>query len=373
MRSLKYTAAVITVITLFAACGKPDKKTELANLIKQRDELNIQISKLEKELKPSDTAKSKYTTVSITEMTPVEFNHYLEVQGKVDGEDNVGAFSSNNAIITAVYVKQGDIVKKGQVLAQLDNSILLKSIEATKVNVDLAVTLFEKTKSLWDQKIGTEVQYLQAKSTRESAEKQLAALKEQLDLYLVKSPITGSVEEVTAKVGMFASPSNPQPLFRVVNFNSIKILADIAESYAPKVKSGNPVKVYFPDFDTELNSTVRTTSKYINPTNRTFTTEIRLGPSKVEYRANMMAVVKINDYHNPKAFTVPITVIRDSQQGKYIYIAKEEGGKTTAHRVQISVGNTYNGLAEITGISEGDKVITTGYNNLIEGEKLVIK
>lgn len=375
MKAIKIAAVLFTILTIASSCGKQsDKNAELTKLKKQRDELNVQISAIEKELRANDTTTQiKVINVSVTEIKPAEFNHYLEVQGKLDGEDNTAVYPSNNAIVTAVFVKQGDMVRKGQVLAQLDNSILLKTIEATSVNVELASTLFEKYKSLWDQKIGSEIQFIQAKTAKESADKQLLALKEQLDLYLVKAPIGGSVEELNAKVGMFASPSNPLPLFRVVNFNSVKVIADVSESYAAKIKIGNPVKVYFPDFDTELNSQLRYSSKYINPINRTFSTEVRLGPSKVQYRANMLAIVKINDYRNPSALSVPVSIIKEGQTGKYLFAAREENGKTIARKLLVEMGETYSGLAEIkSGIVQGDKIITAGYNNLIDGQIIKI-
>jgi RND family efflux transporter MFP subunit len=159
------------------------------------------------------------------------------------------------------------------------------------------------------------------------------------------------------------------PAVRVVNFSTVKVVAEIAEAYAPKIKPGDKVIVFFPDFNAEVPSNIRFTSRYINPVNRTFVSEVRLGPSKVQYRANMMAVVKINDYNNPKAIALPITLIRESQSGKYIYTVKEENGKQVARRLPVTVGSTYNGLAEITsGVKPGDKIITNGFNNLIDGE-----
>lgn len=375
MKAIKTVAVLFTLLAVIAACNKSnDINAELTKLRKQRDELNQKIAKLEKESKASDTTSQvKEVIVGVFEAKPAAFNHYIEVQGKVDGEENTAVFPSNNAIVTAVYVKQGDMVRKGQVLAQLDNSILLKSIEATKVNVELANTLFEKYKSLWDQKIGSEVQYLQAKTAKESADKQLIALKEQLDLYVVKSPINGSLEELNAKVGMFASPSNPTPLFRVVNFNSVKVLADVSESYAPKIKIGNPVKVFFPDFEVELNSQLRYSSKYINPVNRTFATEVRLGPSKVQYRANMLAIVKINDYQNPNAISVPTSIIKESADKKFLFVARTENNQTIARKLMVETGETYNGLTEIkSGVVEGDKIISIGYNGLIDGQVIKV-
>ncbi len=358
-----------SLLLLISACNKPaDKKTELAELIKQHDELALKIKALETELQLTDTTRvSKVTPVNIMEAKAEEFNHYLEVQGKVDGEDNIAVSAQMAGAITAVYVKEGDPVRKGQVLAQIDNSVMMQQIASTKQQLDFANSLFVKQKALWDQQIGSEVQYLTAKNTKENLEKTVATLNDQLEMTRIKSPINGSVEEVNLKVGQLASPG--LPAVRVVNFSSVKVVAEIAEAYAPKVKPGNKVVVFFPDFNTEIASKIRFTSKYINPINRTFVAEVRLGPSKVEYRANMMAVVKINDYSNPSAFTVPVTLIREAQSGKYIYVAREENGKLVARRQIVTIGNTYNSLAEITaGITEGDKIITVGFNNLIDGE-----
>jgi RND family efflux transporter MFP subunit len=373
MKTMNKSFIFLLLVILAVACGKTsDKKSELEKLKKQQDELTLKIKALETELAVNDTtSKSKMTSVAITEAQPEVFNHFLEVQGKVDGEDNIAVSAQMAGAITAVYVKEGDNVRAGQVLAQIDNSVLQQQIASTKQQLDFATNLFNKQKALWDQQIGSEVQYLTAKNNKENLEKALATLNDQLDMTRIKSPINGSVEEVNLKVGQMASPG--LPAVRVVNFTNAKVVAEIAEAYAPKVKPGNKVIVFFPDFNTEVQSTIRFTSKYINPVNRTFISEVHLGPSKVEYRANMMAVVKINDYSNPKSFNVPITLIRDSQTGKYIYVAKEENGRLVARRQPVTVGNTYNGLAEIKqGITEGDKIITTGFNSLMDGELIQV-
>ena len=373
MKTINKSIIILALVILAVACNKPaDKKSELASLKKQHDELTIKIKKLETELHVNDTTKtSKVTAVSVTEAKSEVFNHYLEVQGKVDGEDNIAVSAQMPGVITAVNVKEGDAVRKGQVLAQIDNSVMQQQIASTKQQLDFATNLYNKQKSLWDQQIGSEVQYLTAKNNKENLEKAISTLNDQLEMTRIKSPINGSVEEVNLKVGQMASPG--LPAVRVVNFSNAKVVAEIAEAYAPKVKIGNKVIVFFPDFNTEVISQIRFTSKYINPINRTFISEVRLGPSAVQYRANMMAVVKINDYNNPKAFTVPVTLIREAQGGKYVYIASDENGKMVARRLPVTVGSTYNGLAEITtGITTGQKIITTGFNSLIEGELIQI-
>lgn len=373
MKTMNKSIFFLVLVLVAVACSKPaDKKSELAKLKKEHDAISLKIKALEIELQVNDPPSgSKVTSVSVTEAKPEEFNHYLEVQGKVDGEDNIAVSAQMPGSITAVYVKEGDAVRKGQVMAQLDNSVLKQQVESMKQQLAFATNLFIKQKALWDQQIGSEVQYLTSKNNKESMEKSLAALNDQVEMTRIKSPINGSVEEVNLKVGQLASPG--LPAVRVVNFSQAKVVAEIAEAYAPKIKPGNKVIVFFPDFNTEIISQIRFTSKYINPVNRTFLTEVRLGPSKVEYRANMMAVVKINDYHNASAFTVPVTLIREAQSGKYIYVSKEENGKLVARRLPVTVGSTYNGLAEITsGISAGERIITTGFNNLIDGELIQV-
>jgi len=373
MKTMNKSIIFLLIIIIAVACSKPaDKKSELAKLKKEHDELALKIKALEAELQVNDSTKvNKVTSVSVIEAKASEFNHFLEVQGKVDGEDNIAISAQVPGSITAIYVKEGDPVRKGQVLAQIDNTVMQQQIASTKQQLEFAESMFLKQKALWDQQIGSEVQYLTSKNTKENLEKALATLHDQLEMTRIKSPINGSVEEVNLKLGQMASPG--LPAIRVVNFSTVKVVAEIAEAYAPKVKPGDKVVVFFPDFNTEINSQIRFTSKYINPVNRTFISEVHLGPSKVEYRANMMAVVKINDYRNVSAFTVPVTLIRDTQSGKYIYVAREESGKLVARRLPVIVGSTYNGLAEITsGITAGDKIITTGFNNLIDGELIQI-
>lgn len=374
MKTIQKLTFILMIISLIVSCSRPDKKTQLENLKKQQADLTTQIQKLESELMANDTTKKVINTtdVYVTEAKYDVFNHFIEVQGKVDGEQNVGVSPQMPGTVTAIYVKEGMQVSKGQVLAQLDDNVLRQQMKTIEQQLSFATDLYEKQKSLWNQQIGTEVQYLTAKNQKESIEKNIAAMKEQLQLYKIKSPINGSIEEINIKIGQMAA-AGVLPAFRIVNFSSVKVVADIAEAYAPKVKSGNKAVVYFPDFDTEIPANIKFSSKFINPTNRTFQVEVRLEKGKVDYRANMIALLKINDYSNPKAFVLPINVIKESVDGKYVYVANDEGGKVVAKKTLIEVGQTYNGMAEIlSGIKSGDKVVSTGQNNIAEGAILTI-
>lgn len=374
MKTISKSIIFLALVVFAVACGKPaDKKAELDKLKKQHDAIADQIKKLETELKVNDSTSVKYTDVMVTEVQPAEFNHFIEVQGKVDGQDNVAVAPQMPGVVTSVNVKEGDVVRKGQVLAQLDDNVIQQQIAGVKQQLDFASSLYAKQKSLWDQKIGSEVQYLTAKNNKESLEKNLATLQQQVEMYKIKAPINGSVEEVGVKVGQMAA-AGAVPVFRVVNFSGVKIMADIAEVYAPKVKVGNDVLIFFPDYNEQVKSKINFSSKYINPTNRSFQIEVRLGSSKVDYRANMIAVVKINDYRNAKALVLPLNLIKDSPDGKFLFVTREEGGKTVARKQKVEVGQTYNGIAEIiSGVTAGDKVISTGFSSLVEGQPVIIK
>ncbi|HLO92488.1 MAG TPA: efflux RND transporter periplasmic adaptor subunit [Lentimicrobium sp.] len=371
---LNYKLPVLALFVLFlASCGNgnQDKSKQLEDLKKQRSELDAQIHKLETDLNKGKEQAIKTMSVQLTEIKTEPFSHFLEVQGKVDGEDNIGVSAQMPGVVTAIYVKEGDRVSRGQVLAQIESGAMQQQYESAKTQLELATSVYNKQKALWDQQIGSEIQFLTAKTNKESAEKGLAALGQQLEMSKIKSPINGAVEELNLKIGQMAQPG--MPAIRVVNFSTVKVVADIAEAYASKVKPGAKVIVSIPDLGKDIEAKVDFTSKYINPVNRTFLTEIRLKPGQIEYRANMIARVKINDYNNPEAMIIPIGVVREAADGKYIYVAENENGKIVAKRRTVEIGQTYNGMAEISkGIKPGDKVITTGYNNLVEGQPLKV-
>lgn len=359
------------ILLLVASCGSPDKKQQLEKLKKEHSSIESKIRELEAELNKGDAQTKRTISVQLTEVKSEVFSHFLEVQGRVDGEDNIGVSSQMPGVITAIYVKEGDRVNKGQVLAQTESNALQQQYESARNQLDFATSVYNKQKALWDQQIGSEIQFLTAKNNKETAEKGVATLKEQLEMSKIKSPINGTVEEVNLKIGQMISPG--MPAIRVVNFSTVKVITDIAEAYAAKVKPGAKVLISIPDIDKEIEAKVDFTSKYINPVNRTFQTEIHLKPGNVEYRANMIAKVKINDYTNPQAITVPISVIKETSDGKYVYVAENVNGQLQAKRRSVESGQSYGGTTEILkGLKTGDKVITTGFNNLVEGQPLKV-
>lgn len=361
------------VAFLVSCSGNTDKKAELEKLKAQREQLNTQIAQLETEVNPEGAASEvKAVSVKVTPAVECVFNHFIQVQGTVDGDQNIAVSPQMAGIVTAVYVKEGTPVKKGQVLAELDALVMKQSLEEVNTQLALATSIFEKQSALWEKKIGSEVQYLQAKTTKESMEQRANTIKEQLKLAKIVSPINGTVESMPLRVGQMASPGMPTSTIRVINMSVAKISAEVAETYATRIKNGNPAIVSFPDLGKEIETTLNFTSRFIDPTNRTFKVECKISTREVELRANMIAYIKIKDYTNEKAFCLPVNYVQSNQEGKFIYIAKQNGNDWTAEQRMVKTGMDYDGNIEILeGITAGENIITSGFQSLNAGEKVV--
>lgn len=368
---MKRNLIFIALVAFLASCGT-DKKAELANLIAQRDKLNQQIEQLQAELNiNADSTNMKMVDVRVTELMPVTFKHFIEIQARVDGEDNLSVGAQSPGQVTAIYVKEGDAVRKGQVLVELDVKVLHQSLEQVKTQYNFAKTVYEKQKYLWEKKIGSELQYLQAKNNMDALEQNMATLREQIDMSRIVSPINGTIEELPMKVGQLISPGVPGSSIRIVNMSRAKIVAEMGESYAAKVRVGNEAHIAFPDFNEEIVTKLSFTSKYIDPVNRTFRAECWINNNKYELRANMIATMKINDYSNDSALVVPVNVIQKSMEGDFVWIVATKDGRPIAERRLVRQGEAYNGLVEIVnGLTKGDRVVSTGFQGLKDGEWL---
>lgn len=364
-----YSALVAFLVSCSATT---DKKAELAKLKAQRDELNKKIEQLESEVDPNGAADAeKVAGVKVISAAECVFNHYIQVQGTVDGDQNIAVSPQMAGIVTAVFVKEGSPVKKGQVMAELDDQVTKQSLQEVNTQLELAKSIFEKQSALWDKKIGSEVQYLQAKTNKEALEQKVATIKEQLKMAKVISPINGTVESVPLRVGQMASPGMPTSTIRVINMSVAKITADVAEAYATSIKNGDQALVSFPDLGKELETKLNFTSRFIDPNDRTFKVECRVSSGEVELRANMIAYIRIKDYTNDKAFCLPVNLVQTNQSGKFVFVAEKKGNDWVAERRTISVGKDYDGTIEVLeGITAGDNIITAGYQNLIDGEKV---
>jgi membrane fusion protein (multidrug efflux system) len=356
----------IPVLVLLAACSnKPkDKKTELADLKKQQADLSTKIATLQAQVGTTDSAKT--TDVSSVVLKPADFTNYVQIQGKIDAQDNVIAYPQAQAIITSIYVKPGQHVSKGQVLVQLDNSVLQQNIAQSESQVSLNQTLFQRQKNLWDQKIGTEVQFLQAQTTLQASQKALSALKQQAIQYRIVSPINGTVDQMDLKLGQVAAPG--QTGIRVVNADALKVKADVPESYAGTVNTGNTVKILIPDANDSLVTKVTFAAKVIDPTSRSFGVEIKL-PVRKTLRPNMTAIIQIANYSKPNTIVAPVKAIQKSEAGDYVFV----NNNGIAKRVNVKVGATYGGQSEIlSGLKSGDELVTEGATEIEDGDKIKI-
>jgi membrane fusion protein, multidrug efflux system len=371
MKSTVYKLTSIALAVFLAACsaGTPDKKTQLESLKKEQTELAKRIAKLEKEVQAEspDSANAKVRTkeVSVTEVTPKAFDHYIQTQGSVESENDIAVTAQSPGVVSHVYVKEGQQVSKGQVLAQTESSMIVQGIEAQKAQLELATAVYNRQKNLWDQKIGTEVQFLQAKSNKEALERQIASQQQQLEMTRIKSPISGTVDQVIAKVGEAVSPG--VPAFRVVNGSDLKLVAEISEAYITDVKNGNKVVVQIPELKKDVVSKVTFVGKTINPLSRTFTVEVSLKSEK-DLRPNMTGVIKVVYQTAPNAITVPINVVQEVNDEKIVYVAETDGKRTVARKKVVTIDGVFNGVAQVQGLKSGDKVITFGYQGLNDGD-----
>ncbi|MEO7991231.1 MAG: efflux RND transporter periplasmic adaptor subunit [Chryseolinea sp.] len=367
MKSTVYNyLSILALAAVLAACST-DKSEKLASLKEKQAALTKEIAALEKEM-PVDSSKIKVKSkeVAVIQLAPQKFDHYVQTQGAIEAEDNILVSAKTPGVVSQVFVKEGQGVSKGQVLAQIDNSIILRSIESMKSQLELATQVFQRQKNLWDQKIGTEVQYLQAKSNKEGLERQIAGLQEQNEMTRIKSPISGTVDAVEAKNGESISPG--MPAFRVINTSDLKIIAHISESYITTIKKGDKVSVTVEELGKDINATVTFVGKNIDILSRTFTIEVDL-PSLPELRPNMTAVVKVIFHSDPSAIVVPVNVVQSVNGEKILYVAAVDGKNTVARKRVVEVVGVYNNLAQIkSGVTTGEKLITVGYQGLNDGD-----
>jgi RND family efflux transporter MFP subunit len=374
----KIIALALTVGVSMVACQKQaaTKEEELAALKQQQTELQAQIATLESELKASGKLQEKAAApvpVAVEPLSPQTFSHYLETQGRVDFDQNVGVSAKVPGVLTSVRVERGDRVRKGQVLATIDAAVLEESVAELKTGLELANTVYEKQQRLWEQKIGTEIQYLQAKNNKESLERRLATLRQQQAQFIIRAPISGVVDEVLPKVGEAVSPG--LPVARIVNTTGLKVVADISEANASKVQVGDEALVSLPDLNQEVPARVAVVSRSINPASRAFPVEFTLqGGSSLSLRPNMIAVVKVKDYTRAQALVVPVNVVQRDETGHFVYVAATEGKQQVVRKKKVQTGLNYGGKMEITqGLQANDNVITAGYQSLNEGQVVTFK
>lgn len=383
----KINILLIPIILLMVSCGGGNKDIDaliaakdVKKLEEKRTELKTKKTALEAEIRLIADAiekinpTKKKTLITTFTVKDTIFNHYLELQGSVDTKKNIVVTPETNGILQKVFVKEGQRVAKGQILARVDDNGLNQQLAQLQIQVDLAKTTFDRQKRLWDQKIGSEIQYLQAKSNYEAQQKVVDQLKIQLGKTAIRAPFSGVIDDVITEQGSVVAAGKSQ-VMRIVNLKDMYIEAVVPEKYLTNVVKGKSVAVYFPVLGETINTTIRQAGDFIDPNNRTFKIEIGVPNKNGNIKPNLTAKLKINDYTNKKAILIPQSIISENAKGEqYIFIADAVNGeKAKAKKVIISTGKTQGDFIEITkGLVDGNAVIKEGARSVKDGQEVTI-
>jgi RND family efflux transporter MFP subunit len=345
------------------------KRTELNT---EKAALELALNKIEKYQKENGE-KAINAQVSTLQVKDTLFDHYVELQGSVDTKQNITIMPEMAGILSQVYVKKGQQVKAGQVLAKIDDGGLSQQIQQMQVQEQLAKTTFERQKRLWDQKIGSEIQYLQAKAGYEAQSKAISSMQQTLAKTTVRAPFSGTIDDVITEQGTVVSPG-VSTLFRLVALNDMYIEVDVPENYITSIKEGTKVRIQFPMLAETMESKVRQTSNYINPANRSFSIEVPVSNASGNVKPNLTARLQINDYSSTNAILVPLSVLSENQDGEqYLMLAIEKDGGMQAARRTVKTGKASGDSIEIlSGLKSGDQVITAGARTVKEGQFIEI-
>ncbi len=360
----------IALLAILVSCSSNDKKAkeDLLNEYKtELSKLKKEISKLEKEM--ADDSGQGVVKVIVEPVGITSFKHYVDVTGNVSADKNILVSPEVMGNLISTNVSEGDHVKKGQVLGRLNTEMIERSIREVKINHDLAVTTYKRRKNLWDQSIGSEMEYLQAKSNKEALEQKLEALKAQLDMAVIKSPINGVIDEIILREGEMASPQ--MPFARIVNINNIYITADVSEMYLTKIHKGDKVGIEFPVLNRTIKKRIFRISSVIDPSSRTFRVRVNLNNEDNLIKPNMMAVLKLLTYSNDSAIVAPSILVKKDFTGEFIFIAEKDGDRWIARKRYLETGIKNNNKTVVTeGLTGEDKIIVKGYAQVVDGSEI---
>lgn len=373
MKKCKYVVLLVTGLIL-AACGPPSEEAQLARLERQREDLTQKIEKLKQEIAQKANPGAKREKVMNVEISPVEkgiFRHFIQVQGTVESDNNVLVSPQSSGIVKKIHVQAGNRITRGQLLVELDGAILESSIAEVENGLMLANTIFERQQRLWNKNIGSEIEFLQAKNNKEGLEKRLATLEEQYKMTKIFAPLSGTVDEVLIKEGEMAVAG--MGAVRIVQLSNLKIKVNLSEIYISRIEKNDLVHVYIPVVGREFDLRVNAVSQVIDPNNRTFQIEMKIPQSEVGIKPNMLSVLTINDYTNQEALVVPLNIVQETGQEQFIFVAEPIDGDWISRRRSVKTGYSYNDRTEVlSGLQEGEHVVTFGYQNLADGQKLAV-
>ena len=388
---MKNTILLILISLLITSCGNGTVDSSVETLIAEGNLEAIKLKKQEitekqkmltTELRQLDSfirikdSNSKLALVTTIITEEKEFKHYLDLQGNVMTKQNVLIYPEMAGTLIKVYVKEGQNVKKGQLLATIDDGGMSSQLEQLKTQAALAKTTFERQKRLWEQKIGSEIQFLQAETNYQAVMNSVKQAESQLAKSNIRAPFSGIIDNVIQEQGTVVSPASGQAVDRMVNLSNMYIEVDVPESYINGVTVGKEVKIYFPVLGDSITSVVRQTGNFINPTNRSFRVEIAVPNTKNTIKPNLTARVQINDYSNNNAILIPQSLISENAEGEqYVYVATEVDSKNmaVAKKQVIHTGLTQGDYVEVlAGITPDVQVVMEGARNVRENQKVKI-
>ena len=385
---MKKILIITTTILLISCGGKKEQSVETvlatgnletirakkATLDTKQQTLATQIKKLNDKISELDTNK-KVPLITTFTAKQEEFTHFLELQGNVQTKQNVLIYPEMAGQLRAIYVKEGQKVTKGQVLGRIDDGGMSNQLAQVESAEAFAKTTYDRQKRLWDQKIGSEIQYLQAKTNYESQKNAVENLKRTLGKYSIRAPFSGVIDDVMKEQGTVVAPGPGSEIFRIVNLSKMYIETAVPESYITSIKKGKKVSVEFPVLGTTINSTVRQAGNFINPSNRTFKVEVAVDNKDRSIKPNLTAKLKINDYTNKEALLIPQSIISENANGEqYVYVVtdlKDKIGK--AKQVIIVTGKTQGDVVEVLkGIQKGDQIVMEGARSVQNGQQVQV-
>ena len=375
--NLKNLSFILLALVIFS-CEQTDeieaKQSELSQAKEELFTLKSKIIKLEAELVELGVvnANPNLTLVSTIKVNPKLFIHQVDVRGAVQSRNNVLLSAETPAVVQNILVVEGQRVQKGQLLITQDGEVLNRTIEELESSLELSTTMFERQKKLWEQNIGTEVQYLEMKNRKESLELKLATTKSQLDKTQIRAPFYGVVDMIDVRVGEMAQPG--LPIIRLVSMYNMYIKADVSGSFIGKFNKGQKVKVYFPSTDFTVDSKISSIGQVINPNNRTFELEISIPANGSKVKPNMITVLTLADYENENAIAIPTNIIQSDRMGNFVFQVQEEEGKSVVRRIDIETGITYGDETEIKqGLNGGETLVHKGGIGLTDGGIVEVK
>ena len=381
---------ILTMSILATSCGSGEESSvkdiiaekNVEAIRSKRTAMSAQLKALEDQVKLLDSAiaelddNAKLPLVSTMEVEKQEFLHYLELQGSVMTDQNVLVYPEMAGTLNRVYVKEGQRVSKGQLLAAIDDGGLSSQLAQLKTQEALAKTTFERQKRLWDQNIGSEIQYLQAKTQYEAQQSAVKQLQSQVGKSSIRAPFSGIVDDVIKDQGTVVAPGPGSEVFRIVNLSDMYIEVEVPEAHLGNVTPGKLVQVYFPVLGDSVTTKVRQTGNFINPGNRSFNVKIPVPNREDKIKPNLTAIAKINDYTSAEAILIPQSVVSENAMGEqYVYLTKENGSDTEviSKKVIITLGKTQGDDVEVlSGLSAGDNIIVEGARSVRDNQQVKV-